>query len=173
MFCSRLTSFSFYKKFEDEINEAAAPRFAGATGGGSGTEPSLPKGAERTPALQGRTGKAAYSSGSPDHSACEETAPSASCPAPSLSFRDWLEGGHPRLAALHLDLVPAENLISWKAVGLPVCKLIVMTSAAPDTVHWCPWRLFKKLIHDLPSFFFFLLTLHASPILFAAYPLAS
>lgn len=102
LFCSRLTSFSFYKKFEDEINEAAAPRFAGATGGGSGTEPSLPKGAERTPALQGRTGKAAYSSGSPDHSACEETAPSASCPAPSLSFRDWLEGGHPRLAALRL-----------------------------------------------------------------------
>lgn len=70
---------------------------------------------------------------------------------PRLARRWAPSAGCPPLA----DLVPAENLISWKAVGLPVCKLIVMTSAAPDTVHWCPWRLFKKLIHDLPSFFFF------------------
>lgn len=65
--------------------------------------------------------------------------------------RRWgTSAASPRLA----DLVPAENLISWKVMRLLVCKLItVMTSAAPDFFHWCPWRLFKKTRHQHPAFF--------------------
>lgn len=88
---------------------------------------------------------------------------------PRFARRCGTSAASPRLA----DLVPAENLISWKVLRLLVCKLIiVMTSAAPDFFHWCPWRLFKKHATNTPPFFP-LLTLHASPILFAPRPLAS
>lgn len=69
---------------------------------------------------------------------------------PRFARRWGNSAASPRLA----DLVPAEILISWKVMRLLVCKLIVvMTSAAPDFFHWCPWRLFKKHTTNTPPLF--------------------